>query len=123
MLEVDVKRKQGQFQIDSSFVAEASGVTALFGESGSGKTSLINMVSGLSCPDRGRIALNDIPLFDSEKGINIPAEKPRFGYVFQDGRLFPHLNALRSMESTRTPFASNALTVTSSALFSSIRSL
>lgn len=92
MLEVDVKRKQGLFQVDSSFVAEASGVTALFGRSGSGKTSLINMVSGLIRPDEGRIALNGRPLFDSARNIHVPPEKRRFGYVFQEGRLFPHLS-------------------------------
>ena len=68
------------------------GVTALFGPSGAGKTSLVNMIAGLLPPDRGRIALDDAVLFDSQTRINVPAHRRRIGYVFQDGRLFPHLS-------------------------------
>lgn len=97
MLEVDVKRKQGQFQVDSAFVAQASGVTALFGKSGSGKTSLINMVAGLVRPDLGRITLKGRSLFDASRHICLPPEQRRVGYVFQDGRLFPHLSVYANL--------------------------
>jgi molybdate transport system ATP-binding protein len=92
MLEVQVRRKQGNFIVDSVFFVEESGVTALFGPSGAGKTSIVNMVAGLSRPDAGRIVMNGRCLFDSAEGINVPPEKRRVGYVFQDARLFPHLS-------------------------------
>jgi molybdate transport system ATP-binding protein len=72
-------------------------VTALFGRSGAGKTSVIDMVAGLVRPDQGRIAVNGSRLFDSALGIHLPVEKRRIGYVFQDGRLFPHLNVLSNL--------------------------
>jgi molybdate transport system ATP-binding protein len=63
----------------------------LFGQSGAGKTSVVNMMAGLLRPDHGHIAVDDLTLFDSERGINLPPEKRRLGYVFQEDRLFPHL--------------------------------
>lgn len=92
MLDLQMTKQQGEFRVDISFVATDIGVTALFGQSGAGKTSLINMVAGLACPDRGHIIVNGRTLFDAAKGINVPPEKRRMGYVFQDGRLFPHLS-------------------------------
>lgn len=68
----------------------ASGITAVFGVSGAGKTSLINAIGGLTRPEQGRIVLNDRVLFDAQKRICLPPEKRRVGYVFQDARLFPH---------------------------------
>jgi len=92
MLEVQVRRKQGNFTMDAAFSAEESGITALFGPSGAGKTSIVNMVAGLTRPDEGRIVMNGRCLFDSARGINEPPEKRRVGYIFQDARLFPHLS-------------------------------
>lgn len=91
MLDVAVRRRQGAFQVDAAFHTPAAGVTALFGRSGSGKTSVINMVAGLAKPDEGRIAVNGEALFDSARRLDLPMEKRRCGYVFQDGRLFPHM--------------------------------
>jgi molybdate transport system ATP-binding protein len=90
MLSVDVEKQLGRFSLDAKFEA-ASGVTALFGSSGAGKTSIANMVAGLVAPDRGRIVLDDTVLFDSTTGIDVPPHLRRIGYVFQEGRLFPHL--------------------------------
>jgi molybdate transport system ATP-binding protein len=92
VLDVNIKKSQGAFTVDASFVAQGRGVTALFGRSGAGKTSIINMVAGLVRPDAGRIVVNGKTYFDSEKGVNIRTEKRRLGYIFQDGRLFPHLS-------------------------------
>jgi molybdate transport system ATP-binding protein len=92
MLDISVKRLQGVFKIDTSFVTHGTGITALYGCSGAGKTSVINMVAGLVRPDEGRIVVNGRTYFDSETGINVPPEKRRFGYIFQDGRIFPHLS-------------------------------
>lgn len=92
MIDIRVKRKQGEFVVDTAFASQGIGVTALFGRSGTGKTSVINMVAGLVRPDEGRIVVNERRLYDSEKGVHLPPEKRRIGYVFQDGRLFPHLS-------------------------------
>jgi molybdate transport system ATP-binding protein len=89
-LEIDLKRKQGSFAIDAVFKGARSGVTALFGSSGAGKTSIVNMVAGLLKPDAGRVAVNGHVMFDSARRINLSPEKRRIGYVFQDGRLLPH---------------------------------
>jgi len=86
--EVDVARRLGDAEIAVSFASEA-GVIALFGPSGSGKSSILNMIAGLLTPDRGRIAVGGEILFDAK--VNLPPEARHAGYVFQDGRLFPHL--------------------------------
>ncbi len=91
MLEIKVKKRLGRFTVDVSFSTEGAGVTTLFGSSGAGKTSVINMVAGLFPPDEGLIVVNGRKLFDSEHSINLRPEKRRCGYIFQDGRLFPHL--------------------------------
>lgn len=91
-LEVDLQRRLGQMALEARFTCEAAGITAIFGRSGAGKTSLVNMLAGLLTPDRGRIRLGDETLFDSTKGIDVPIERRRLGYVFQEGRLFPHLS-------------------------------
>lgn len=92
MLDLQIIKQQGDFLIDLSFIAPDIGVTALFGQSGAGKTSVINMVAGLVRPDRGHIIVNGRTLFNAAKGIHVPPEKRRVGYIFQDGRLFPHLS-------------------------------
>ena len=92
MLKIDVQKRQGRFTVAASFTVESAGVTALFGPSGAGKTSIINMVAGLVRPDEGHVIVNGRTVFDSVKGIDIPPEQRGFGYVFQDGRLFPHLS-------------------------------
>jgi molybdate transport system ATP-binding protein len=88
---VDINKRLGQKTLRLAFAAPA-GLTAVFGESGVGKTSLIHMLSGLMRPDKGRIVIADEVVFDSERQINIDAAVRGAGLVFQDGRLFPHLN-------------------------------
>jgi len=97
MLSVDVEKRLGEFSIAAKFES-ADGVTALFGPSGSGKTSIVNMIAGLVAPDRGRIALDDAVLFDSTTRTNVPPHKRRIGYVFQEGRLFPHLTVAQNLD-------------------------
>jgi molybdate transport system ATP-binding protein len=91
MLDIQVARRQGSFRVDAAFQTNSTGITALFGPSGAGKTSVINMVAGLIRPDTGRIVVQDRALFDSEHRIDLSPEKRSIGYIFQDGRLFPHL--------------------------------
>lgn len=78
--------------LNASFIAGGSGTTGLYGYSGAGKTSVINMIAGLSRPDSGHIVINGNTVFDNRRKIDLPPEKRRFGYVFQEGRLFPHLS-------------------------------
>ena len=87
--EIAVSRRLGEHTI-SADLAAGHGLTALFGPSGAGKTSILNMVAGLLRPDAGRIAVGGTVLFDSAAGVDLPARQRRAGYVFQDGRLFPH---------------------------------
>jgi molybdate transport system ATP-binding protein len=97
MLRVDVSKKFSQVSIEASFDS-ASGVTALFGRSGAGKTSIISMVAGLLRPDRGVIALDGETLDDTAAGVHLPAYRRRIGYVFQDARLFPHLSVAENLD-------------------------
>jgi molybdate transport system ATP-binding protein len=90
VIAVDIEKRLGDFTLAVQFKAPASGVTALFGRSGSGKTSIVNALAGLMRPERGRIAVDDEVLFDSSRGIDRRPEKRRLGYIFQEHRLFPH---------------------------------
>ncbi len=97
MIRVDIGKQLGDFSVDVSFQGD-DGVTALFGPSGSGKTSIVGMLAGLTAPDRGTIVIDGETLFDSKAGIDVPAHKRRIGYVFQDGRLFPHMTVARNLD-------------------------
>ena len=97
MLAVDIEKRLGEFSIAAKFESK-DGVTALFGSSGSGKTSIVNMIAGLIAPDRGRIALDDVVLFDGAARIDVPPHRRRIGYVFQEGRLFPHLTVAQNLD-------------------------
>ena len=88
--EIDVSRRLGDVTIALRLSA-GSGLTALFGPSGAGKTSVLNMVAGLLRPDSGHIRMEGDLLFDAARGIDVPPDRRRAGYVFQDGRLFPHM--------------------------------
>jgi molybdate transport system ATP-binding protein len=97
MLRVDIAKQLGEFSLEASFESEGR-VTGLFGASGSGKTSLVNMIAGLLRPDRGTIAIDGETLDDVAAGIHIPAYRRRIGYVFQDARLFPHLDVTQNLD-------------------------
>ena len=90
MLQINVKKQLGQLALQANIQVPDQGVTAIFGLSGSGKTSLINLVSGLIQPDEGFICLNDRTLVDMESQESLPTHLRKIGYVFQDARLFPH---------------------------------
>src|SRR5215471_17831096 len=83
------------FTLDSTFVVR-EGITVLFGPSGSGKTTILRSIAGIVVPDVGRIELDEHVYFDSGKGTNIPIQRRRIGFVFQDYLLFPHLTALQN---------------------------
>lgn len=92
MLHVNIHKKHGDFELQLAFHLAECGIAVIFGPSGSGKTSLINCIAGLETPDSGQIICHGAACFDAAQGINLPPEKRRLGYVFQDARLFPHLS-------------------------------
>lgn len=102
MIEATLRHRLGAFALDLSFRSEG-GVVALFGASGAGKTTVANLIAGLLRPDAGRIVVGGRELFDSERGINVPPERRRLGYVFQEDRLFPHMSVRRNLTYGRRP--------------------
>ena len=97
MLALDVEKRLGEFTLAAKFEV-AGGATALFGPSGAGKTSIANLIAGLLTPDRGRIALDGAVLFDAASRTDVPPHRRRVGYVFQEGRLFPHMSVRRNLD-------------------------
>ena len=97
MLRVDVTKKLGEFSLEATFESEGR-VTGLFGASGAGKTSLVNMIAGLLRPDRGTILVDGETLDDTSRDIHVPPWRRRIGYVFQDARLFPHFDVRQNLD-------------------------
>jgi molybdate transport system ATP-binding protein len=98
-LKVDISwsaPKQSNFKLEASFSCDAK-VNALFGPSGSGKSSLLNLIAGLLQPATGEIVVQGETLYHHEQGITLPAFRRRIGYVFQEARLFPHLNVAENL--------------------------
>ena len=95
-LSVEIAHGFPGFALDVAFDAPP-GVTALFGRSGSGKTTVVNAVAGLLMPDRGRIVAGGAVLFDRAGGVALPPHRRRLGYVFQDARLFPHMSVRQNL--------------------------
>ena len=96
MLEIDVRCRLGAFALDVAF-ATGGGVTALFGRSGAGKSTVLNLIAGLARPQSGRISVEQRTLYDSAAGIELPPHARRIGYVFQEGRLLPHLTVRHNL--------------------------
>lgn len=97
MLKIDARKRLAEFEWQSALEIPP-GFTALFGQSGAGKTTLVNMVAGLLTPDEGEIAIGGTCVFASRKGVNLAPERRPVGVVFQDGRLFPHLSVRGNLQ-------------------------
>ena len=97
MLRVSAYKKRDGFTLQAEFEAPTPGIVALFGRSGCGKTTLINIISGLLAADEARIQLDEVVLADTRAGASVPVERRRIGYVFQDARLFPHFSVLGNL--------------------------
>lgn len=96
MITVNVKKAFPDVTINAEFSTTA-GITVLFGTSGAGKSSIVNMVAGLINPDEGLITIEDTVVFDSSKNINLTPENRGTGYVFQESRLFPHMTVQKNL--------------------------
>jgi molybdate transport system ATP-binding protein len=97
MLNVDVTKQLGTLKLEAAFQSD-SPVIGLFGPSGAGNSSIINLIAGLSKPDRGTIAIGGETVDDTAKGLHVPPYRRRIGYVFQDARLFPHRNVAQNLD-------------------------
>ncbi len=95
-LSVRLQQALPGINLDIGFDAP-SGVTVLFGRSGSGKTTIVNAVAGLLRPESGRVAVDDWVLFDTGRDLWLPPHRRRLGYIFQEGRLFPHLTVRQNL--------------------------
>ncbi|MFC0179172.1 molybdenum ABC transporter ATP-binding protein ModC [Thorsellia kenyensis] len=98
MLNLNFKQRLGDFKLDINTQINTNGITALFGLSGAGKTSLLNVIAGLSKPDVGQVIFNDKFFVNTENQKFIPAKKRNIGYVFQEPRLFPHLTVIQNLK-------------------------
>jgi molybdate transport system ATP-binding protein len=96
-VEIALRTRLGDFSLDVAFAIAKPGITALFGESGAGKTTVVNAVAGLIKPAKGRVVINGRIVLDSAARIFLPIRARRVGYVFQDARLFPHMNVERNL--------------------------
>lgn len=96
MITFDCKLDRGPFSLDATFDG-ARGITALFGRSGSGKSTIIRLIAGLERPQRGRIRLGDHVLLDTDRKLDVKPHKRGIGMVFQDAQLFPHLNVRNNL--------------------------
>ncbi len=90
MIEIRLVKRVGSFSVRAEFALPERGVTALFGKSGSGKSTIVGLIAGILRPESGRLAIGSRVFFDADRGIDIPVERRRVGLVFQDTRLFPH---------------------------------
>jgi molybdate transport system ATP-binding protein len=96
VIEVDIKTSLGTFALDAQFTG-GEGVTALFGRSGAGKSSIVKAIAGLVRPDAGKIRVGDVTFFDRQRRVDLAVHRRRVGMVFQDGRLFPHLSVRQNL--------------------------
>ncbi len=97
MVRVDYQMKRGSFQTQMK-ADFTQGITGIYGPSGSGKTTLLNIIAGIDNPDMGFVEVNGRTLFDAGQHINVPISKRNVGYVFQEGRLFPHLSLQQNLK-------------------------
>jgi molybdate transport system ATP-binding protein len=93
---LDFRLWQGSFTLDIS-VGLDKPVTALFGPSGAGKTTVLDAIAGLRTPGSGSITINERVVFDSRSGINVPTHRRHVGYVAQDVALFPHMSVRKNV--------------------------
>lgn len=95
-IDLNIKIQRNVFDINLNLSFDEK-VIGIFGASGSGKTSILNAIAGLLKPQEGKIKILEEIVFDKKNKINIPVNQRNIAYVFQDGRLFPHMNVKRNL--------------------------
>lgn len=111
-LQKRISRSTGEHLLNAKGECHKGQLLALYGRSGSGKTTILKMLAGLIRPEEGHIRINDEVMYDSSRGIWIPAQKRRIGFVFQDNALFPHLTVLRNVQfAMAAPSSNKALAI------------
>lgn len=95
-LDVNIEKDLGGFRLKAAFSVD-SGVVALLGASGSGKSMTLKCIAGIETPDRGRIVLDGVTLFDAERRIDLPPQKRQVGYLFQNYALYPHMSVRKNI--------------------------
>jgi molybdate transport system ATP-binding protein len=96
MIEIEVAHRLGAFDLEAR-IAAAGRVLAICGASGAGKTSMLMIVAGLMRPLAGRVVVDGAVFLDTAAGVDLPPRRRRIGYVFQEARLFPHLNVAHNL--------------------------
>ncbi len=97
MLSVSLTKRRDDFALQVAFDAPTPGIVALFGRSGCGKSTTIDLIAGLLNPDAGHVRIDGTTLVDTHNDVSVRAEQRRLGYVFQDARLFPHFDVLGNL--------------------------
>lgn len=97
MLSFDVRKRLDKFSLDMRLELDGGGITAVFGPSGAGKTTLARLLAGLAAPDEGHIEFDGEIFFDGRLGIDLPPERRGVGYMFQEHRLFPHMSVYQNL--------------------------
>ena len=110
MLDIDLQLQRGQFN-RRIVIQDDERVVALVGASGAGKTTVLNAIAGLVRPQAGHIRIDGRCLYDHQQGVDLPTHRRRIGYVFQDARLFPHLDVRRNLDYGRVAAAAHAQSV------------
>ena len=95
-LEVDIEKRAGDFHLRAAFSCD-KGMLGILGPSGCGKSMTLKCIAGIEKPDRGRIVLDGRTLFDSDRKINLPPQKRRVGYLFQNYALFPGMTVRQNI--------------------------
>ncbi len=98
VLSVSLDKRRDGFALKVAFDVPTPGIVALFGRSGCGKSTTIDLIAGLLEPDAGHVKVDGVTLVDTQSNVSVRAEQRRIGYVFQDARLFPHLSVVSNLQ-------------------------
>lgn len=97
MLHINITKRLDRFSLEIALDIDVPGIAAVFGPSGSGKSTFAKILAGLCAPDGGQIFFNEMVFFDGAAGVNLPHERRGVGFLFQEHRLFPHMNVFKNL--------------------------